>query len=253
VYNLGYGVRETGQALDRMGCAMQGEFAYLEKLNRHRRIMGLYDKRPKINEDVFIAPSANIIGEVTLSKGTTVWYGAVLRGDITPIEIGAKSSIGNRVVIHVSSPNYRTGTSGATKVGKNVLVGDSAILHACTVEDDAVIESGAIVMDGAVVGKGSVISPGALVTRNKVIPPGQVWGGSPATYMQDVGPEEREYMVANVKRMYDDAKIHEEWHFKSEEDKAHDEVLEVHGRKYRFGVLPRDLAMKDTRRHVIEE
>jgi len=203
-YHFGYTLRETGQALDRVGCTLQGEFAFREQLNRHRRVTGLYDKRPAIAQDVFIAPNASVIGQVNLAQGASVWYGAVLRGDVNKIYVGEKSTIGNRTVIHCSSSN-----DGETKIGKNVLVGDGALIHACTLEDACVVESGAIVFDGAVVESSAVVGPGAVVTKGKRVGAGQYWEGNPARFSRDVTPNEKAQILADVEKYYVRAKEHE--------------------------------------------
>eukprot|EP01087_Luapelamoeba_hula_P022391 TRINITY_DN7_c0_g1_i1.p1 TRINITY_DN7_c0_g1~~TRINITY_DN7_c0_g1_i1.p1 ORF type:complete len:259 (-),score=57.03 TRINITY_DN7_c0_g1_i1:111-863(-) len=227
-YQVGYAVRETGQMLDRVGCRLQGDFAFREQLNRHRRVTQLFDKRPQIAQDVWIAPSASVIGNVTIGAGTNVWYGSVLRGDTNTIKVGTKSTIGNRVVVHTSSPQYRTGEAGNTVIGDNVIVGDGAILHACTLEDGAVVESGAIVFDGAVVEKGAVVGPGAVVTKGKRVSAGQFWAGNPARFEREVEADERDYYKETAERLYEDAKVHEHEEFKSEEVKDEERIINQH-------------------------
>jgi len=187
-----------------------------EQLNRHRRVTSLYDKRPVIAQDVFIAPSASVMGQVTLGQGASVWYGAVVRGDVNHITVGEKSSIGNRVVIHCSRQN-----DGQTKIGKNVIVGDGAIIHACTLEDGCVVENGAIVLDGAVVESNAVVGPGALVTGGKRVLAGQYWEGNPAKHARDLGQKEKDQILGEVEKLYLRAKDHQAETLKTAEEKDH--------------------------------
>jgi carbonic anhydrase/acetyltransferase-like protein (isoleucine patch superfamily) len=184
-YWIGASLRETGNALDRVGMKLQGNFGYKEPLPRHRRLMPFNFTAPVVNEGAFVAPNATLIGKVKLGNKSSVWYGAVLRGDVNSILIGDKTVIGDRAVVHCAS---EMGKKGAlpTVVGNGVTVEMGAILHACTVEDGALIEAGAIVMDGAVVGKNSVVKAGSTVTAGTQIPAGEVWEGSPAQFSRKV-------------------------------------------------------------------
>lgn len=126
-----------------------------------------------IDESVFIAEGARVIGDVTLEKNSSVWFNAVLRGDADRIVVGENSNIQDNCVIH-------THEGLPTIVGKNVSVGHLALLHGCTVGDNSLIGMHATVMNGAVIGKNCVIGAGALVTSGTVIPDGSVAVGSPA-------------------------------------------------------------------------
>eukprot|EP01112_Ceratiomyxa_fruticulosa_P010579 TRINITY_DN280_c0_g2_i1.p1 TRINITY_DN280_c0_g2~~TRINITY_DN280_c0_g2_i1.p1 ORF type:complete len:252 (-),score=51.73 TRINITY_DN280_c0_g2_i1:198-953(-) len=185
---LGRSLRETGQALDRAGCRMQGNFSFKEELNRHRRIMPLYDKKPFVGLGSFIAPNASVIGEVEVGKNSCIWYGAVLRGDVNNIKVGDETSIGDRTIVHVARHNL--GGPKPTVIGNRVNVGQGAILHACTLEDGCEIGSGSIICDGAVIGKNAIVESGSLVTNGKQVPAGQVWGGNPAVRVRDLSETE---------------------------------------------------------------
>lgn len=121
-------------------------------------ILPFKDKHPQIDETAFIAENAIIIGDVTIGTKSSIWYSCVLRGDMNFIRIGNDTNIQDGTVVHVDSKGY------PTILGDRVTVGHMALLHACTLEDDAMIGMQACVMDGAVVGKGSLIAAGALVT-----------------------------------------------------------------------------------------
>jgi carbonic anhydrase/acetyltransferase-like protein (isoleucine patch superfamily) len=223
-YLLGGTVRESGQALDRLGAALQGNYAYKEQLCRHRRVMGLYDSRPSISSDVFIAPDAAVIGNVQVGEGASLWYGAVLRGDVNSIKIGKKSSIGNRTVVHSSGGNVMP--ASPAQIGDNVVVGDGVVLHGCTLQNECKVEDGAVVYDGVVVEKNAIVGPGAVVTAGKRVVSGQYWAGNPAKPLRDVTPEEAKAILELAEYRYTQAKAHEKEMLKSAEEKEVDIVAE---------------------------
>ena len=128
---------------------------------------------PEVPETAWVAPNATLIGAVTLAEEASVFYGAVLRGDMDSISIGPRSNIQDGCVVH-------TDAGFPTLVGAGVSVGHRAVLHGCTVEDDALIGMGAVVLNGAVVGAGSLVAAGAVVTEGMQIPPGSLVAGVPA-------------------------------------------------------------------------
>lgn len=139
---------------------------------------------PKIDVSAFVAGSADVIGRVTLGPESSVWYNSTLRGDINEIVIGARSNVQDNVVIHLAD-DY------GCHVGELVTVGHSAILHACTVEDEVLIGMGAIILDGAVIGSRSIVGAGSLVTGGTVIPPGSLVLGSPAKVVRALSADEQ--------------------------------------------------------------
>ncbi|KAL6048755.1 Gamma carbonic anhydrase family protein [Balamuthia mandrillaris] len=223
-YNLGNGFRETGQTLDRIGSAMQGNFAYKEQLCRHRRVMPLYDLRPKLAHNVFVAPNATVVGDVKLGEGSSVWYGTVVRGDVSPVEIGENSSIGHRTVVHVTGGSQDK--KKPTRVGNRVVVGNGVILHGCTLEDESKVEDGAIVYDGAVVQKHAIVGAGAVVTQNKVVGSGQYWEGNPAKHVRNVTEEEKQQLLAAAGKLQELALLHAKETQKSTQDLAFDDMVE---------------------------
>ena len=136
-------------------------------------IYALGTKRPKIHPSVMIAPTATIIGDVSVGPRASVWPGAVLRGDYGRIRIGADCSLQDNVMVHCS-------TNNAGIVGNGVTVAHHAIVHACRIGDECLIGAGAIVFDGARVGKHSILGVGAVVPEGKTIPPRSVAVGVPA-------------------------------------------------------------------------
>jgi gamma-carbonic anhydrase len=143
---------------------------------------------PTISPKAFIAPGVPVIGDVHIGDDTGIWFGCVVRGDVNIIRIGNRTNIQDGTVIHV------TRHTGPTHIGNGVTVGHSALLHACTLEDDSFVGMRATIMDGAVVESGAWVAAGALVTPNKRIPKGQIWAGNPAKYFRDLTPEEVAYI-----------------------------------------------------------
>jgi carbonic anhydrase/acetyltransferase-like protein (isoleucine patch superfamily) len=141
-------------------------------------------KKPKLGKNVFIAKTAVVIGDVTLGAHSSVWYHAVLRGDINRIVIGHHTNIQDNAVLHLAD-------DFACIVGNYVTVGHSAIVHACTVGDEVLIGMGAVILDGAVIGKQSLIGAKALVTQGTKIPPGSLVLGAPAKVVRKLTKEER--------------------------------------------------------------
>lgn len=150
-----------------------------------RQLLPFKGAMPRIGDDVFIAPTATIIGRVSVGRRSSVWYGAVLRGDVAPISIGENTNIQDGSIIHVSR-DLRDGTI----IGNNVTVGHLALIHACVLEDNCLVGMKACVMDGAVVESGGWVAAGAVVTPGKRVKRGQLWAGTPARHLRDLTAEE---------------------------------------------------------------
>lgn len=148
-------------------------------------VLPYLEYQPVIGENVFIAPNATVTGRTTLGNDVSIWFSAVLRGDIAAIEVGDGSNIQDNSVLHV-------GDEDPCIVGQNCIVGHNAVLHGCTVEDSCLIGMGVIVLNQSVIGKGSVIGAGALVTQNTVIPEYSLALGSPAKVIRTLSENERE-------------------------------------------------------------
>ncbi|MGI5891337.1 MAG: gamma carbonic anhydrase family protein [Bacillota bacterium] len=145
------------------------------------------DHYPQIEADVFVASSAKVIGRVKIGAGSSVWYGAVIRGDVADITIGQNTSIQDNCTVHV-------GIEVPTVIGNNVTVGHNAVIHSCTVEDNCLIGMGAIVLDGAKIGQGSIVGAGCVVPENKQIPPRSLVVGIPAKIIKTMD-EDREQQL----------------------------------------------------------
>lgn len=161
-------------------------------------------KRPAIGNNVFIAWNAEVAGRVTLSDNTSVWFGAVLRGDVDAIIIGEGSNIQDGSIIHADE-------GVPCRLGKQVTVGHRAILHGCTVEDGCLIGMGAIVLDNAVIGAGSIVGAGALVTQGKHFPPRSLILGSPARVIRTLTDEDAEAIKQGALHYIENARKAMHW------------------------------------------
>ena len=144
---------------------------------------------PKVHPSAYIAPTAVIVGDVTIEEGVSVWDGAVLRGDVSYIVVGKNSNIQDNVVVHVSHDM-------PTIIGENVTVGHLAMVHAATIEDNVIIGIHAVVLDGAEIGEGSVIGAGAVVTPHTKIPPNSLVLGIPGKVVRQ-GEDIRKMAMEN--------------------------------------------------------
>jgi len=140
---------------------------------------------PKVAQDAFVAPSADVVGDVTLGSGVSVWYGAVLRGDAERIEIGAGSNLQDGAIAH-ADPGF------PLRVGENVTVGHRAIVHGATIGDGALVGMAAVVLNGATVGRGALLAAGALLPEGREIPPGMLAAGVPARVVRALTDAEAE-------------------------------------------------------------
>ena len=143
---------------------------------------------PKVGDDVFIAPTATVIGDVEVADEAVVMFGCTVRGDTNWIKIGKHSNLQDHVVIHVNEGRE------PTSIGERVSVGHSVLLHACELQDGCLIGMRASVMDGSVIESGSLVAGGAVVVPRTVVKSGELWGGAPARFMRPLKEEEKEYL-----------------------------------------------------------
>ena len=151
---------------------------------------------PSYGENCFFADNATLIGDVVMGDSCSVWFQAVVRGDVHRIRIGNHVNIQDGAVIHAT---YRT---APTTIGNNVSIGHNAIVHGCTIHDNVLVGMGAIIMDDAVVESNCIIAAGAVVTKNTTVPSGTVFGGMPAKKIKDTSPELISGEIARIAKNY---------------------------------------------------
>ena len=143
-------------------------------------IKELLGKTPQIGENTFIAETATIVGDVTMGADCSVWFNAVIRGDVNSITIGNKVNIQDGAVVHCTYQKH------PTVIGNNVSIGHNAIVHGCTIKDNVLIGMGAIVMDNCVIESNSIVAAGSVITQNTVVESGCIYAGVPAKKVKDI-------------------------------------------------------------------
>ncbi|GLK65876.1 gamma carbonic anhydrase family protein [Paracoccus kondratievae] len=146
---------------------------------------------PQIADDAWVAPDAQLMGKVVLEPGSSVWFGAVLRGDNEEIRVGRNSNVQDLTVCH-------TDIGYPLTIGADCTIGHRAILHGCTIEDGVLIGMGAIILNGARIGAGSLIGAGALIAENKVIPPGSLVMGTPGKVVRELDEAARARLLKSA-------------------------------------------------------
>jgi carbonic anhydrase/acetyltransferase-like protein (isoleucine patch superfamily) len=151
-------------------------------------IFGLKGVVPTLGPEVFVAPNATVIGDVVLGEQSTVWFGTVLRGDVFPIRVGARSNIQDNAVVHV------TGGKASTTIGDDVTIGHLALIHGCTVGNRCLIGMGSILLDGAVIEDDCLVGAGTLVPPRMRVPTGSLVMGRPAKVVRLLHAADREHI-----------------------------------------------------------
>ncbi|MCK0145961.1 gamma carbonic anhydrase family protein [Arenibacter sp. F26102] len=159
-------------------------------------------KSPQIGEDCYIAENATIVGDVVMGDQCSIWFNAVLRGDVHYIKMGNKVNVQDGAVIHC------TYLKSPTNIGNNVSIGHNAIVHGCTIHDNVLIGMGSIVMDDCVVESNSIIAAGAVVTKGTRVPSGTVFAGMPAKKIKDISTE---LSVGEVERIANNYVKYSSW------------------------------------------
>ncbi len=163
-------------------------------------ILPHHGKTPQIPSSVFIAPSADIIGEVTIGEESSVWFQVVIRGDVHTIDIGARTNIQDQSCLHV------TRKRSPLKVGDDCTIGHRVLLHGCTIGNRVLVGMGAIIMDDAVVEDDCIIGAGSLVTQKTRIPSGHLAVGSPAKVIRPLKKEELEFLRQSAQNYVSDGR-----------------------------------------------
>lgn len=157
---------------------------------------------PQIPESCFIAPNATIVGDVIMGEECSIWFNAVVRGDVNSIRIGNKVNIQDGACIHCTYQKTKT------VIGNNVSIGHNALVHGCNVGDNVLIGMGSIVMDNATIGENSIIAAGAVVLEGTEVPPGSIFAGVPAKKVKDISPE---LLKGEVERIANNYLMYSSW------------------------------------------
>lgn len=171
-------------------------------------IKSVNGKSPVIPQDCYVAENATIVGDVTLGEQCSVWFNAVVRGDVHYIKIGNKVNIQDGAIIHCTYQKH------PTIIGNNVSIGHNAIVHGCTIHDNVLIGMGAIVMDNCVVNSNSIIAAGAVVTQNTVIESGAIYAGVPAKKVKNI---DESAFSGEINRISNNYVLYSSW-FKDENE-----------------------------------
>ncbi len=157
---------------------------------------------PQIPEDCFVAPNATIVGDVVMGNECSIWFNAVVRGDVNSIRMGNKVNVQDGACIHCTYQKTQT------VIGNNVSIGHNAIVHGCTVEDNVLIGMGAIVMDRSRIGRNSIIAAGAVLLEDTEVPPGSIFAGVPAKKVKDIS---QELLSGEVERIANNYLMYSGW------------------------------------------
>jgi len=230
-HGFGGKLKSFSKTYDRLGRFYQGNWAIPdETLCRHNRTLNLSNRLPPaLQKDVFVTPNSSISGDVQIGWKSTVWYGAVIRGDQGPVRIGKQSSIGELSKI-----------SGNTEIGDEVFIGEGSILHSCKIRNLCKVELGAIIQEGVVLEKEAHIQGGSVVVSGTVVPSGQLWGGSPANFIRMITDEERIAHHTAVLKYHELALAHRKAHSKT----ALEDYLDQH---IKFGAIIEGYSPYETR------
>ncbi|MFY7740371.1 MAG: gamma carbonic anhydrase family protein [Flavobacterium sp.] len=170
-------------------------------------IKSVNGKSPKIPEDCYVAENATIVGDVEFGSQCSVWFNAVIRGDVHYIKIGNKVNIQDGAVIHATYLKH------PTNIGNNVSIGHNAIVHGCTLHDNVLIGMGAIVMDNCVVESNAIVAAGAVVTQNTIVESGTIYAGVPAKKVKDINASD---FAGEIERISNNYVMYSSW-FKEDE------------------------------------
>ncbi len=164
-------------------------------------ILNYKNLSPKIGKKSWIAPSADIIGDVTLGEDCSIWFGTVIRGDVHKIVIGDRVSVQDLSMVHVTHYKKEDKSDGnPTIIGDDVTIGHRVMLHGCTIKNGCLIGMSATILDGAIISEESIVGAGSLVTKNKIFPPRSLIMGSPAKVIRELNDKEIKELYASAKR-----------------------------------------------------
>ncbi len=165
-------------------------------------ILPVEGKSPSFGKECFVAPNATVVGEVEIGDHCSIWFNAVVRGDVNSIHIGNKVNIQDGVVIHATFQKTKV------HIGNNVSIGHNAIIHGCTIQDKVLVGMGAIIMDNAEVGSNSIIAAGAVVLEGTKVESGTIYGGCPARKIKDIPSE---LIAGQIERIANNYLVYAGW------------------------------------------
>ncbi|WP_179349928.1 gamma carbonic anhydrase family protein [Winogradskyella pacifica] len=165
-------------------------------------IKAVRGKHPQISEDCYIAENATIVGDVTIGKQCSIWFNAVIRGDVHYIKMGNKVNIQDGAVIHA------TYLKSPTTIGNNVSIGHNAIVHGCTIKDNVLVGMGSIIMDDCIIESNSIIAAGAVLTKNTLVESGSIYAGVPAKKVKAIS---KELISGEIDRIADNYVEYSSW------------------------------------------
>ena len=172
-------------------------------------IKSVNGKTPSIPDDCYIAENATIVGEVSFGEKCSVWFNAVIRGDVNYIKIGDKVNIQDGAVVHCTYQKH------PTIIGNNVSIGHNAIVHGCTIQDNVLIGMGSIVMDGCIIESNSIVAAGSVITQNTVVKAGTIWAGIPAKKIKDIDQSD---FAGEIERISNNYVMYSGW-YKSDDNR----------------------------------
>eukprot|EP00455_Lapot_gusevi_P043730 TRINITY_DN535_c0_g1_i1.p1 TRINITY_DN535_c0_g1~~TRINITY_DN535_c0_g1_i1.p1 ORF type:complete len:249 (+),score=92.21 TRINITY_DN535_c0_g1_i1:58-804(+) len=189
-------LRQIGRSLQRLGVSLRGGFVGHE-LTFDTTKLPYKGKQPNISPAAFVSGSAAVAGEVKIGEKSSVWHGAVLRGDVNYIEVGKNVHLEDNVVVHVARHGIKKFVSPST-IGDNVLVGANTLVHAATIQGNTIVGVNCTILDGSVIEKNSILASGSLVAPGKVVKSGQLWAGAPAKFVRNLTEEEIKAIPSKV-------------------------------------------------------
>lgn len=174
-----------------------------KKPQREALILSVRGKTPVIPESCWLAPTATVIGDTTMGEGCSIWFNAVIRGDVNSITVGERVNVQDNAVIHCTYEKW------PTHIGDDVSIAHNAVVHGCTIHDRVLIGMGAVVMDGCVVESNCIIAAGSVVTQGTHVEAGSIYAGIPAKKVKDLSQETFE---GEVKRIAKNYKMYSDWY-----------------------------------------
>lgn len=171
-------------------------------------VVPIHGKTPKIHDSAFVAPGCVLVGDIEIGADSSIWYNCVLRADVSRIVIGQRSNVQDGSVLHCDPPRPGDPEGSPLIIGDDVLIGHMVMAHGCVIEDRGFVGLGAIAMNKAVIGSDAMLAAGALLTENKEIPDRELWAGSPARRVREIGDAQAAGMQMGVAHYVMNGRMH---------------------------------------------